>query len=522
MKPRPATSSPSSGRRAKRAARLVLIALAVGAAGIAVVQTSNSPSSSPNEEATGPGRDRSRIPHSSPGRRSGGLRISPPPSSTTSSAPGALPTASPWPGSVSGPVSPRPTGGVTQNPLPGTGPQRGPGNGTPDQGSGAGSGTWPGGSGSATGGYRPAPHTPPSAPARPIGTPSTTVTPPLTVPARPDQRPTGPTSPVTPIPLGTTTHVTTTTTTQVTTTTTTPPPEPDRDEVNCPNLDLIAIGGVSAEAPAVLQALAPRFRELAAAELAKPLLVCAKPLEFWRDLVIQRLVTAGQSDGALITATDGSSVVLRISEIDWTGYRLRFSGSPIGVNFLGYPVGYITMGETTILRTTLGGLVSSRPDTIGIAVMGGAWDFWMAQGGPDGPMGTVTGQPQAAYGPFGGATPEEVAKKTVTVSGASQDFANGWIFLPGVASDVEAAAQPAARYEWHHESDYLGAPTDGLGHILQTDGMAYYVDPGGVRHWLRTTSAWSCARWNLGATEIKVRGFEMADYVVGSQFVCPN
>ena len=514
MQSGPTTSSTTSRLRSRRAARLALLALALCAAGLAVAQSANRRSRSADEQAHRPSRDRDRSPRSNTGRRSGGLQGLPEPSGTTSS-PVSLPPPSPWPGSASPRSTDGTNPGLRPDPVAPQGSSPFPAPRGPDSG--------PGGSGS-FGGNSPATNGPAATAARPFAIPGTgsTGVPSPTAPTDPNSRPAEIASATTPIPIGPTVPVVTTSTTTTTTPPPEPEPEPDLDEVNCPNLDLTAIGVVSIDAPAILQSLAPRFRALAAPELAKPLLVCAKPLEFWRDLVIQRLVTAGQADGALITATDGSSVVLRISEIDWTGYRLRFGGSPIGVNFLGYPVGYETIGETTVLRTTLGGLVSARPDTIGIPVVGGAWDFWMAHGGPAGPMGTVTGLPQAAYGPSGDATPAERTDPRVPASGASQDFVNGWIFLPGVASDIEAAAQPADRYQWHDQAEYLATPTDGLGHILQTDRMSYYVDPGGVRHWLPTTSAWSCARWNLGATEIAVRGFTMADYALGSQFVCPS
>src|SRR5690606_575467 len=101
----------------------------------------------------------------------------------------------------------------------------------------------------------------------------------------------------------------------------------------------------------------PRFRALAPAEWTSPSLVCGSPLEPWRDLVVQRLVTGGVGDGALVTAADGSSPVMRLSEIEWTAYRFRYGGGPIGPNLLGYPVDRSTLGTVTLIRTTAGGLV---------------------------------------------------------------------------------------------------------------------------------------------------------------------
>jgi len=284
-----------------------------------------------------------------------------------------------------------------------------------------------------------------------------------------------------------------------------PPPPLERDEEGCPNLDLYPIGGVSPETPEELKALAPRFRELAAAEMDKRALVCAKPIEFWRDLAIQRLVSEGTPDGVILTATNGTSGILRLDEIEWTGYRFRNGGSPLGPNFLGYPVARMSFGGASVIRTTHGGLVSARNDTVGIPVIGAAWDIWVAHGGPTGdlgmPMGLPTGFPDI---------------------GAYQDFANGWMLLPGVTTDLEALAMPADRYEWHPRLEDLDPAIDGRGKLLETTGMAFYVDPSGLRHWIRTTSDWSCAHWDLGAEKAEVRGYVLGDYPLGDQFVCPS
>lgn len=361
------------------------------------------------------------------------------------------------------------------------------------------------------GAIRPArPGTPGTTPARPA-TPISTTAP---FAPRPRPSPSSFSSPVAPEPVprpggprpdkpGTATTVPSTTSTSTTTTTT----SPAVDEERCPTFSLVAIGALPPDPSPQLTALAPRFRELAAAELTNPNLVCAHPIETWRDLAIQRLVTAGQADGSLITATDGSSIVLRLSEVEWTAYRFRGGGSPTGVNFLGFPVGRQVIGGLPVIRTTRGGLVLPRNDTIGIPVVGGAWEYWMANGGPAGPMGR----------------PESIPTGFVTPLGAYQDFTNGWIWLPGVATEIEAWVQPPSRYEWHPSAAYTGpVPADTRNTILQTNGMSFYVDRNLVRHWIRTTADWSCAHWNLGAPEIPVRGFINGRHVLGPAFVCPG
>ncbi|NLD76104.1 MAG: hypothetical protein GX643_05505 [Acidimicrobiales bacterium] len=297
------------------------------------------------------------------------------------------------------------------------------------------------------------------------------------------------------------------------------PEAPDRDEEDCPQLDLYPIGGYTEDAPAHFADLSPRFRALAEVEWAKVELVCGHAMEPWRDLVIQRLVTDGAPDGAMITAADGSSIVMRLTEIEWVTYKFRYVAGPVGPNLVGYPVGRLFWGSLSIIRTTAGGLVFDHPEAMGVPLIGGAWDFWEANDGPNGFMGVPVGKPESATGPIGADTWSE----GLPSSGARQEFTEGWLFLPGVLTDVEAAAQPMSRYEWHDASE-LGpmpsGPIDYRGHIMQISGISFYVDKDGVRHWIRTTSDWSCAHWDLGATEYEVRGFELASYPLGDEFVC--
>lgn len=299
------------------------------------------------------------------------------------------------------------------------------------------------------------------------------------------------------------------------------PEAPEPDEEGCPNLDLYPIGGFASGAPDAFAALSPRFRDLAPAEWANPTLVCGYPLESWRDLVVQRLVTGGEPDGALITAADGSSIVLRVDEIEWATYRFRYGGGPDGPNLVGHPVGRLQWGTVEVIRTTNGGLVFAHPGSMGVPVLGGAWDRWMADGGVDGPMGLPLGRPESATGPIGA----DVWVDGLPATGARQDFTHGWLFLPGVMTDVEAAAQPADRYQWHDLSElgpFPEEPVDYRGQIMQISGISFYVDATGVRHWIATTSDWSCARWDLGATEYRVRSFELAAYPLGDVFVCDD
>lgn len=295
------------------------------------------------------------------------------------------------------------------------------------------------------------------------------------------------------------------------------PPGPD--EVGCPNLGLVPIGGFDDGASSTYGHLHPLFRALAPAEWAAEELVCGHPLEPWRDLVVQRLVTGGRADGAIVTAADGSSIALRLSEAEWGTYRFRYGGGPTGVNLLGYPVGRLRLDGIPAIRTTGGGMVFAQPDAVGIPVIGGLWDLWMANGGPGGFMGLPLGIPESATGPTGATTWQPGLAST----GARQSFQHGWVFLPGVISDVDAAAQPADRYQWHPWSDLTPDPEptiDYRGHIMKLGPTTWYVDALGIRHWIPTTDQWMCATWDLKATQYLVEAYQLDAYPLGSTFEC--
>lgn len=361
----------------------------------------------------------------------------------------------------------------------------------------------PGERGRPTGTTTPPPAAPVPAtvgPARPPAGPAPS--PPVVPGSSPTTPATTPTTPSTP-----TTIPTTPSTTPTTPTTTTPPtPEPlDPDVEGCPNLGLVPIGDTTG-APADVVALGPRLRAVAATIDMAAALVCALPARAWRDdLAVQQLRTAGRPDGVLVTGRTGSYPVLRFTEVEWSSFQFR-DGGRSDHNFAGIPVGRMQLGGVEVIRTTRGGLVMERPDSWGFVVVSGAWDVWMDHGGPAGDLGLPRSKPTGRYG-----------------LGATQDFTEGLLLLPGVSEPLEAETQPADRYRIlpltaAQRAEVAPPP----GSIVQVTGVAYYVDRLGVRHWLATTSDWSCAYWDLGARETEVRGWITARYPLGPVFTCPG
>ncbi|MEO6987571.1 MAG: hypothetical protein ABI239_02895 [Aquihabitans sp.] len=278
---------------------------------------------------------------------------------------------------------------------------------------------------------------------------------------------------------------------------------PTDEQKRCANLGLVAIGD-PAPGDDAAEAAKARFRSAMAQIPPTDELVCGKPVaRYLDDLLIQRVQVAGMPTGILVGGTTASHPVLWLSEVEWTSYK-RMEPAETTHNFTGVPVERMTIGGHQMIRTSRGAVVMVRADSWGHTVMSGAWDVWMASGGPTGPMGL----------------PEGIAIKDP--EGAHQDFTNGVLKLPGVTSKLEAEAMPASRYVWSPiTAEQLLTPPPAPHSIADIDGVSYYVDRSGVRHWLDSTSAWSCARYDLGAAHIVMRGWQAARAPLGAVFTCP-
>lgn len=303
-----------------------------------------------------------------------------------------------------------------------------------------------------------------------------------TVATRPD--------PTTAPPAATTTTTTApvTTTTAAATTTTTPAPSPH--QTACAELGRSAIGDPNpTDRTADVLAAVARFRAqdaaMQAAAAADPalgnVLVCAGPLKtFKNDLVIQDLYAAGREYGTLIAGRRATDPVIRVTRNEFLVFTFRASGAPDSVNFVGVPVRRETRYGLTVIRTTYGGAVMQRADSIGVPVVFGAWDLWSARGAEFGMPVSVP------YG-FG--------------IGAKQSFRNVVIQLPKVTSAAEAAATPASAYQvLPLEGNVIGGPLE-PNTLVKVDERSYYVGSDQALHWVPTTDAWMCARYDLRAPE---------------------
>ena len=291
------------------------------------------------------------------------------------------------------------------------------------------------------------------------------------------------------------------------------PPGPTEQD-RCVTLGGVAVGDNTDGDPVAIAARG-RFRAARSQIPETEGFQCGtKPLaRFLDDLLIQRIRVAGEGFGILVGGLDPSDPVLWMNEVEWTSYK-RMEPWDATHNFTGVPVQRTTIGGIQMIRTSRGAVVMVRSDSWGQVVVSGAWDVWMASGGPNGPMGL----------------PEGLAIEDS--EGAHQDFTNGVLELPDVTSKLEAEAMPASRYLWAPlTAEQLATPPPAVNTIQNVHGVSYYVDRAGVRHWLETTSDWSCARNDLGAKEVKrhmvgqaegpLPGWQVARAPLGPVFVCP-
>ncbi|MBX3312696.1 MAG: hypothetical protein KF906_00115 [Actinobacteria bacterium] len=275
------------------------------------------------------------------------------------------------------------------------------------------------------------------------------------------------------------------------------PPETEQ----CANLGLVPIGDATGGDAGILAA-APRFRAMAAEILAsESALVCARPIESWRDdLYVQSLRAGGTPVGILVAGRGPTDPVLRLTRYEWAGWGWRSDH-----NFVGVPTGRTTIDGVPVILTSRGGVVIEHPESMGIPVVNGAWEMWMVRGGPSGDMGMPAGRAQG-----------------LARIATWQDFAGGRVVLPVVETDIEAEAQPLEKYRWMPWSEF-GDPNPSqvqAGSVIENAGASYYVADDGMRYWIRTTDAWFCAR-DAGSRMIgAVEGRVLLQFAIGGEYIC--
>lgn len=319
----------------------------------------------------------------------------------------------------------------------------------------------------------------------------------------------GPTEPGTTKPVTTGSTTTTVQDAPAPTTTTTTQPEPPSepptppDVAACANLGLVAVGGTDGTDEGIVRA-APRFRAMAAElQATSNSLVCAKPIVAWRDdLYTQSLYAGGIRLGRLVSGREDHDPVVRLSLDEFAAWQWRSDH-----NFVGVPTGRVTIDGVEIIRTHRGGVVIESREAIPIPVVNGAWDRWMASGGPSGSMGMPAGRPDGISG-----------------FAAWQDFERGRIVLPQVVFEYDAESAPASAFVWF-TWEQIGPPSTPpvrAHSVIELTGASYYVGPDLRRHWIRTTDDWYCAKRSGAAMIGPVDGRVLTSFPIGEAYVCPE
>lgn len=212
-------------------------------------------------------------------------------------------------------------------------------------------------------------------------------------------------------------------------------------------------------------------------------LVCADPVRRFRnDLVAQQLHVAGSTPWTLMAGHAATDPVIVIDELELAVFRWDAPGI-VGTpwNMLGVPTGRETVHGLEVIRTTHGGIVMPRSDSIGVPVLGGAWTIWERDGAS---MGRPVSVPWSEG------------------QGARQSFENGLLSLPAVTSPFEALVADPVLYEWRPLSgNVIGEPLE-TNTVVKHDGRSYYVGSDRQLHWIPSTGQWSCATSDLRARPV--------------------
>ena len=254
-----------------------------------------------------------------------------------------------------------------------------------------------------------------------------------------------------------------------------------------------SVGDLSPAADQELRRWAPTFRA-AAPDLPDGSDTCAGLLGRESGLVLQPISDGTDQGVGALVAVDGeppSTVTLYHSEY-WV-YRIHVDafGSAIGV-----PLGRADRPDgARVLKLSQGAIVGGPHEKSRI-VSGVFFATWTQRGGADGDMGLPVS-----------------AQRDVTGTGKVQDFQTGRLivdYLDPTAITWEAAANPGGLL-----------PTDINDRVLVgDDGSSWWVDSGGTRHWIPTSSDFACAS-SLGANvESQVPIIAIATLEIGEPFRC--
>jgi serine/threonine protein kinase len=252
--------------------------------------------------------------------------------------------------------------------------------------------------------------------------------------------------------------------------------------------------------------------ELAAAVTEEAPGACAGGVaETFGQAQVQPLNDArGRPDGVVLVSPDGPPVWL--TPTMWASYQ-EITGRSMpeaAATFGGYPVSITRAVETgvpvavTIALDQGGVIVGRREDTQMFWLPRQVLPLWVAHGGASGDLGMPTSNPY------------RVGERV------QLDFEHG--YMTADVDDIAALLQGAQV----DEAVVVRDPTRPLrgaavaGHIvLQTTGVAWFVDASGRRHWIAPGDTWSCLGGDAAVAVDDLPGWAVATLPLAAPARCP-
>jgi hypothetical protein len=252
--------------------------------------------------------------------------------------------------------------------------------------------------------------------------------------------------------------------------------------------------------------------ELAAAVTQQAPSACAGGLaETFGQAQVQPLNDVrGRPDGVVLVSPGGPPVWL--TPTMWASYR-EIAGRTMPENaatFAGYPVSITRAVETgvpvavTIALDQGGVIVGRREDTQMFWLPRQVLPLWAAHGGASGDLGMPT------------SNPHRVGDRV------QLDFEHG--YMTAEVGDIDALLQGAQVDDAVVVRDPARALQGAAvaGHIvLQTTGVAWFVDASGRRHWIAPGDTWSCLGGDAAVAVDDLPGWAVATLPLAAPARCP-
>lgn len=206
-------------------------------------------------------------------------------------------------------------------------------------------------------------------------------------------------------------------------------------------------------------------------------------------------VSTGATDpiSALVGSSTEPGEVIWFDPVEW-GVALD-GGTDNPARTLGAPVERIDTGspDRRAIRFTNGLIHRESSDGPGITVLGAFYEHWLDSGGFDGDLGAPLGS----------------AVELGIDAGRQQAFTGG-LLQRGYDLDAELTIVP-----YDDETRSLGDASESI--VTAEDGVSWWIDDQGERHWIRTTCAYHRLQSNRARAVVKRSAIAVLDLPIGPE-----